>query len=143
MDLDPLSSYATNKQGIRPAIWINVSDFDWEKDSYHMAQEAERLAEKGKYSEAIAILESLDNYADNLKKSADYRVMAGAAAFSSERYEDAVIWFEDAKQFIRENYEEEESEKLIGDYCINPQLLESRYQYEASNLWRRIKEYAI
>ena len=129
MDLDPLSSYATNKQGIRPAIWINVSDFDWEKDSYHMAQEAERLAEKGKYSEAIAILESLDNYADNLKKSADYRVMAGAAAFSSERYEDAVIWFEDAKQFIRENYEEEESEKLIGDYCINPQLLESRYQY--------------
>lgn len=127
-NLDPSSESATKEQGIRPAMWINMSKFGWDNSTFYLAQEADNLANDGRYSEAIAIIESLSDYDDGLKKGVDYRTMAGESGLSNGEFSEAVKWFEDAKRFINENYEPKEAEKLIREKAINPALLESRYQ---------------
>lgn len=146
--LTPNSTYATIEHGIRPALWINTSKYDWEHNSYYMSRQSEILAEQGQYSEAIAIADSLENYNDSLSKSIAYRVMAGNVEYDKKEFKEAIEWYERAKEMIKENYDKKTADKLIKEYNINPQLLEGRYQLaqqyiEEKNYEGAIKELTI
>ena len=123
------SAVVTDKRCIRPVIWIVDSAVDWEKSAYNRATKALALAEQGHYDEAVPMLDLLGNYYGSKYYSLFYRVQAGNAAFENSQFSEAITWYSSAKSFIEENYEGKEAEKLVGDYNINPQLLESRYQY--------------
>lgn len=122
------SASVSDKRCIRPVIWLFDTAYDWDGDYYNRVMAAYNLSQQGNYAEAVAITDMLGDYWGSKLDSISYRVAAGDAEFKSANYNEAIEWYTAARDFAKENYEEEDAAYLIQSAAINEQLLECRYQ---------------
>ena len=124
----PSSISATADSCVRPVIWINDAEFDWDNDVLSRSLDAYDLAEQGKYEEAVAIVDQLGDYWGSQIDAINYRMEAGKASMESGNYDEAMTWLSGANDFIDERFEGEDSTFLKETYDISGQLVECKYQ---------------
>ncbi len=87
------SNAATNKKGIRPALWFNASA---SQESFIATQyrSAQALFDAGKYDEAAETFESLGTYADSDGKVLESKYARALKAIDDQEYAFAITLFE-------------------------------------------------
>lgn len=109
---DPSSSAVNSKEGILPAIWVDLSS-DWAGLPYQRSQQAEALAEEGKYYEAYEIADELGDFNNSYEKAAEYLF---AFAKEAEKQEDYALAVERYKAYSA--YADKHSIKIDKEYDI-------------------------
>ena len=153
------SGWLSDWRCIRPAMWIDISQFDWDNSRYALAKKADELDKEKKYAEAFAITDSLGTYWESKIYSAFYRFEYAEDAASSGDYNEAIKRIIDTRDYINNhfssnNYDFGTNEKVVlQDYfATNDLLLEYKYQLalqmeesgnteEAASLFTEIGQY--
>ncbi len=129
------SGWLTDWRCVRPAMWIDTSLIDWENTPYAKYMQAAKLYEKENYPEAIALMDSLGDYSNSKTVSAAYRYDQGTTAYEAHKYNEAIKYFTETKEFImanfpdsNEKYGTNEIVTLLNYFDVNYAILESKYQ---------------
>lgn len=87
------SNAATNKKGIRPALWFNAAASQ-ESFSATQYKNAQALFDAGQYDESAAIFEALGTYADSEGKLLESKYARALKAIDDREYADAITILE-------------------------------------------------
>ncbi|MHC1787565.1 MAG: DUF6273 domain-containing protein [Christensenellales bacterium] len=130
-----LSNSATNKKGIRPALWFDISANQSEFPATRYAA-ANILLESGQYEEAAGAFESLGTYRSSAAKTLECRYAQASAVASAGDYASAIKLFE-----LLEDYSDSYDQARENRYRQAVAVQESGQIDEATELFGQLGQY--
>ena len=138
------TKHVLTKQGIRPAIWVDLSA-DGSRFPYTLYSKAVSLSEQENYGAAAEIFESLGDYNNSTPKAVYYRYLQAIQASANGDYDTAIQLFEnlngyeDSYELCRAaRFEQAVAYQETGNYATAIKLFGEVGQYQDS--MQRLKQ---